>query len=75
MSKTYDLDYKRTKKKAEDLKSFLLELDSIADKLYNRLEYDGVWETIMNIEDVRVKYYTEFYEYSKIIEIGEKRGR
>ena len=75
MSKTYDLDYKRNKKKAEDLKSFLLELDSIADKLYNRLDYDGVWEMIMKIEDVRVKYYTEFYEYSKIIEIGEKRGR
>lgn len=67
MSVIHSIEYKRAQKRANEIRVFLLELDSVCDTLYNRLEYNGVWETLMQLEDVRVKYYTEFYEHKKII--------
>ena len=72
MSVIYGLDLKKSQKRAKELKSFLLELDSICDNLYNRLDYNGVWESLMKLEDVRIQYYTEFYEHDKIVSL---RGR
>ena len=75
MSVIYGFEYKRAKKRVEELKGFLLELDSICGKLYNRLDYSGVWESLMKLEDVRVRYYIEFYEHDKIVRLRGKNGR
>jgi hypothetical protein len=75
VSVSYGFEYKRAKKRAEELKGFLIELDSICDKLYNRLDYSGVWESLMKLEDVRVRYYIEFYEHDKIVRLRGKNGR
>lgn len=72
MSVIFGLEYKKSKKRAEEIHGFLLELDLVADILYNRLEFSGVWETLMKLEDVRVQYYTEFYEHNKIVELKGK---
>lgn len=73
MNNLYDLEYKKAKKRAQEIKEFLLELDSICDKMYNRLGYDGVWEALNKLEDVRINYYTQFYEYSNIIKLDRKK--
>jgi hypothetical protein len=67
MSISYALEYKKSKKRIKELKTFLLELDSICDTLYNRLDYKGVWDSLMKLEDVRVQYYTEFYEHDMVV--------
>ena len=69
MSVIYTLEYKKSKKRAAELKAFLLELDLICDKLYNKLEFTGVWEALNRLEDVRIQYYTEFYEHDKIVSL------
>lgn len=66
MSVINSLDYQRSKRRAKELKGFLQELDSICDRLYNRLDYSGVWDALMKLEDVRVQHYVEFYEQNKI---------
>lgn len=66
MSIINSLDYQRSKRRVKELKGFLQELDSICDRLYNRLDYSGVWDALMKLEDVRVQYYVEFYEQNKI---------
>lgn len=68
-----NLEYKKSKKRVQELKGFLLKLDSICDTLYNNLEYDGVWESLMKLEDVRIKYYIEFFEHNKIVELKGKK--
>jgi len=76
MSVTYGFAYKKAKKRADELKVFLLELDSMCDKLYNKLDYSGVWDALMKLEDVRVRYYTEFYEHDKIVRLrGNKNEK
>ena len=72
MSVINSLDYQRSKRRAKELKGFLQELDSICDKLYNRLDYKGVWDALMKLEDVRVQYYVEFYENNKIVQLRGK---
>lgn len=67
MSVLIKIDHKKSEKRARELKSFLLELDSVCDKLYNRLEYEGIWDLLMDLEDVRIKYYVEYYEHQEII--------
>lgn len=61
-----DFNSRQAQKRARELKVFLTELDNICDTLYNRLEYKGVWETLMSLEDVRVKYYCEWHERNKV---------
>jgi hypothetical protein len=73
MNNVYDLEYKQSEKRSEELKTFLLELDSICDILYNRLEFVGVWDSLMKLEDVRVKYYIEFYEHDQIVKQKGKK--
>lgn len=68
----HDINVKKAENRAKELKEFLTELDSIADKLYNRLEYKGVWDMLMELENVRVQYYVEFHEHQRIIRL---RGR
>lgn len=67
-----ELELKRMKNKAEKLANWLSQLDTICDLLYNSLEYDGVWEVIDKLEDVRVRYYIEHYDCRKMIRIKEK---
>jgi predicted patatin/cPLA2 family phospholipase len=74
MSVIYGLEYKKAEKRVKELRTLLLELDSICDTLYNRLEYNGIWETVMKLEDVRVKYYTEFFEHEKIVNLKGKKN-
>lgn len=66
MSDVYSLEAKKAKKEAERIKEFLFELDSVCDTLYNRLEYDGIWDVLMQLENVRINYYIQFYEYDNI---------
>lgn len=72
MSVIIGMEYKKSQKRAKELKTFLLELDSICDTLYNRLEFSGVWDSLMLLEDIRVKYYTEYYEHDKILSIRKR---
>lgn len=72
MSVLYDFEFKKALKRANELKGFLLELDSICDQLYNRLEFSGVWESLMQLEDVRVRYYTEYYEHNNLLKLKGK---
>lgn len=66
------LDYKKSKNRAKELKSFLLKLDSVCDVLYDNLNYDGMWDVIDKIESVRVKYYLEYHEYQNVVEMRKK---
>jgi hypothetical protein len=73
MSIIYGLEYKQAQKRAKELKSFLLKLDSICDTLYDNLEFSGVYESLLKLEDVRVRYYVEFYEHDKIVRLKGKK--
>jgi hypothetical protein len=67
--KIYDImEYQRSQKRAKELKSLLFELDSVADVLYNNINYNGVWDLLQHFEEVRIKYYVEFYEHDKIVQ-------
>lgn len=74
MSVIYGLEYKKSEKRAKELKAFLLKLDSICDILYDNLEFSGTWDALMKLEDVRIRYYTEFYEHDRIIKLKGKRN-
>jgi len=74
MSDIYDINTKHREKNVKKLNDFLIELDSICDKLYNRLEFSGVWDVLLELEDVRVRYYVELYEQRKILELKRKRN-
>ena len=69
MSLTDALELKRAQKRVKELRQFLIELDSICDTLYDKLEYKGVWDALMELEEVRVQYYTEFYENETFINL------
>lgn len=73
-SDVHDITYTIGNKRLKELAAFLIELDSIADTLYNKLEYNGVWETLMSLEDVRVRYYVEYHEQKKILSLKGKRN-
>lgn len=73
MSVVYDFNFRQAEKRAKELKVFLSELDNVCDKLYNRLEYKGVWETLMKLEEVRVQYYVEYHENMKITKLKRDR--
>ncbi len=62
MSEPTNIKYKQLEKYAKDLSVFLIELDSVCDILYNRMEYDGVFDVLMTLEDVRVRYYIEYFD-------------
>lgn len=66
--KVYDsIEYQRAKKRSEELKNLLYQLDTIGDLLYNVIEHDGIWSIVDKFEDVRMKYYMEDYENDIII--------
>lgn len=67
-----DFNFRQAEKRAKELKVFLTELDGICDILYNRLQYKGVWETLMSLEEVRVQYVVEHYEQSKVTRFKRK---
>ena len=73
MSVLYGFEGKQAEKKAEELKALLIDLDSVCDILYNRLDYSGIWEALMELEDVRVKYYLEYFEYNDIVDSKGKK--
>jgi len=62
-----NLNVKQTEKRIKELRMFLHELDVIADNLYNRLEFAGVWDTLMKLEDIRARYYVEYYEHEQLL--------
>jgi hypothetical protein len=67
MSVVYVMERKKSEKRIKELTEFLIDLDSMADKLYNKLEYRGVWETLMKLEDVRITYYIEYHEHNEFL--------
>lgn len=67
-----DINVRKSEKRMEELKHFLFELDSMADKLYARLEFKGVWDILMKLEDTRVQYYVEYYEHERILKLKGK---
>lgn len=64
-------EYRKAEKKADNLLDFLLELDSAANMLYNRLEYPEVWTLVKHLEGVRIKYYIEFEELNNLLKDKE----
>lgn len=62
-----NLNISLAQKRANELKRFLSELDTICDMLYSRLDYKGIWDVIEKLEDVRIKYYMEFYDKTETI--------
>lgn len=69
MSEVSTLDVKRSQKRMKELRKFLIDLDNVCDTLYASLEYDGIWEALMELEDVRVKYYIEFYAHETLVNL------
>ena len=67
MSGVLEIDTLRAKKRAEELTKFILELDNICETLYHRLEHVGVWQALMRLEDVRIRYYIECYEIKQLL--------
>lgn len=63
-------EYKYAKRKRDEIESFLIQIDTICDILYNNLEYKGVWGLIDKIEDVRIENYVLWHEYDQIIKKG-----
>lgn len=58
---------KKAEKRNQELEILLLQLDLVANLLYNNLEYDGVFELIQDFEELRLKYYLEHYENEVLI--------
>ena len=73
MGEVNELEIKRSEKRLKELRKFLIDLDNVCDTLYASLEYDGIWEALMELEDVRVKYYIEFYEHETLIKLKGKK--
>lgn len=69
-----NINYKQSERKAQELKELLLDIDRVCDILYNRLDYEGVWETILCLEDVRVQYYVEWFEHEMIVQTKGKNN-
>lgn len=67
-----DFNFRQAEKRAKELRVFLSELDNVCDILYNRLEHNGIWETLMCLEDVRVKCYVEYHEQLKVTQFKRK---
>ena len=67
MSGVYNIDDKKAEKRIIQLTEFLIELDSVCDILYNRLEYDGIYSSLMKLEDVRIMYYVELREHEEAL--------
>lgn len=65
------IEGKLAEKKAQELRGLICDLDSICDILYSRLDYSGIWDVLMELEEVRVKYYTEFFEYDQLAKRGK----
>lgn len=66
--KVYDtFAYKQAQKRVDELETLLIQLDLIANILYNNVQYNGVWDLIEDFEEVRLKYYLEHYENESIV--------
>lgn len=74
MDNVTDISLSIALKRKKELQSFLSELDNIADRLYDKLEFNGVFETLMSLEDVRIRYYMELYEQNRILSLKEKQN-
>lgn len=64
-------EYKRTKEKIKELESFLSQLDTVSDLLYNNMNKKGVWDILMLIEEVRIENYVLYYEYKRSLNKGK----
>ena len=71
--KVYDLNTQRLIKKADKLKLFLVDLDDICGKLYSNLQYTGVWNVLLKLEDIKTTQYVEYIEIKKYLETKEKK--
>lgn len=67
MSVITHIDEIKNKKRAEELNKLLMQLDIMVDKLYNLIEYDGILTLILNTEELRVRYYLEWYECDQAV--------
>lgn len=72
MSVFSSLDYKKALDEEPKLKMFIYQLDTMTDMLYNNLEYEGIWDVLNKMEDVRIKYYLGYDEVQTILETKGK---
>lgn len=72
MSVFSSLDYKKALDEEPKLKMFIYQLDTMTDMLYNNLEYEGIWDVLNKMEDVRIKYYLRYDEVQTILETKGK---
>jgi len=61
------IEYKKAQKRLKEIRPVILELDSICDTLYNRVDVNGVWAALMKLEDIRVQLYIEYFEHENTI--------
>lgn len=74
--KTVDLfTHKRAKKKVEELEEVLKVFDFIADMLYNNLGHSGIWSLLKHVEELRIQYNIEHYEWSEILKQRKEYGK
>lgn len=59
-------EYKHAKKKREELRNFLFQLDTICEMLYDDINRNGVWDLIQHIEEIRLENYMLWHEYDLI---------
>ena len=57
----------KNKKRAEELHQLLMELDLIVENLYKIVEHNGILSLILKAEDLRVRYYLEWYECDQAV--------
>jgi len=66
-----ELEFQKNRRKEAELRKFVSQLDTMGEMLYNNLEYNGVWDLVEKFEELRIKYYTEHYEYEEILKRGK----
>jgi len=67
MSVHDSLEYRRNLKKLDELERLLIDLDKVADILYDSISYGSVWDLIKKLEETRHKYYMDHFELSHIV--------
>lgn len=71
MSVIYALEYKLAEKRVKELIGFLTELDEVCDSLYDMINYDGIFDILMYLEEVRIQYYMELFEHQEFLKKGK----
>jgi len=62
------LKYKKALKTVQELELLLLDIDKASEYLYDNIQYPEIWDLIIQLEEVRVKYFVEYHENCLIAE-------